>query len=35
MQTFDGKFIPCSKMDYIIACTDEIPERWLRYAERM
>ncbi|WP_288096211.1 formimidoylglutamase [Hydrotalea sp.] len=35
MQTFDGKFIPCSKMDYIIACTDEIPERWLRYAERL
>ncbi|MGC8751277.1 formimidoylglutamase [Hydrotalea sp.] len=35
MQTYDGKFIPCSKTDYILACTDEIPERWLRYAERM
>lgn len=35
MQAYDGKFIPCSKTDYILACTDEIPERWLRYAERM
>lgn len=34
MQAHDGKFIPCSKTDYIIASNNEIPERWMRYAER-
>jgi len=34
MQTHDGKFIACSKMDYIIAGNNEIPERWMRNLER-
>lgn len=34
MKAFDGKLIPCSKTDYLIASNNEIPERWLRYAER-
>lgn len=34
MQVFDKKFIPCSKTDYVLATKNEIPERWLRYAER-
>jgi formiminoglutamase len=34
MKAHDGKFIPCSKMDYIIAGNNDIPERWMRYAER-
>ncbi|MFY7964029.1 MAG: formimidoylglutamase [Chitinophagaceae bacterium] len=34
MKAHDGKFIPCSKMDYIIASNNDIPERWMRYAER-
>ena len=34
MKAHDGKFIPCSKKDYIIASNNDIPERWMRYAER-
>lgn len=34
MKAHDGKFIPCSKMDYITAGNNDIPERWMRYAER-
>lgn len=34
MQVHDGKFIPCSKGDYVLASNNEIPERWFRYAER-
>lgn len=34
MKAHDGKFIPCSKMDYLIASNNDIPERWMRYAER-
>jgi hypothetical protein len=34
MKAHDGKFIPCSKMDYVIAGNNDIPERWMRYAER-
>ena len=34
MKAHDGKFIPCSKMDYVIASNNDIPERWMRYAER-
>lgn len=34
MQMFDGKFLPCSRTDYDKACLNEIPERWMRYAER-
>lgn len=35
MRAHDGKFIPCSKGDYITAANNDIPERWMRYAERM
>jgi hypothetical protein len=34
MKAHDEKYIPCSKMDYIIASNNDIPERWMRYAER-
>jgi arginase family enzyme len=34
MQTHDNKFIACSKMDYLIASNNEIPERWMRHVER-
>ena len=34
MQLPDGKFIACSKIDYMIAGNNEIPERWLRAVER-
>jgi arginase family enzyme len=34
MKAHDDKFIPCSKMDYVIAGNNDIPERWMRYAER-
>lgn len=34
MQTLDGKFIACSKTDYLLASNNEIPERWMRNAER-
>jgi len=34
MKAHDGKYIPCSKADYVIASNNDIPERWMRYAER-
>ena len=34
MQLPDGKFLPCSKHDYITAKNNDIPERWLRAIER-
>jgi len=34
MQLPDGNFEPCSYNDYILACENEIPERWLRVQER-
>ena len=34
MQVNDGHFVACSKQDYLIACNNEIPERWLRAMER-
>lgn len=34
MKAYDEKYIPCSKTDYLIAKSNEIPDRWLRYAER-
>ncbi len=34
MKAHDGKYIPCSKTDYITASNNDIPERWMRYAER-
>jgi arginase family enzyme len=35
MQLPDGAYIPCSYHDYLTACNDEIPERWLRTQERL
>jgi arginase family enzyme len=34
MQLPDEKFIACSKVDYLIASNNEIPERWMRAVER-
>ncbi len=34
MQMPDGKFIACSKNDYLSAGKNEFPERWLRVQER-
>lgn len=34
MQMPDEKFIACSKIDYLIASNNEIPERWMRAVER-
>lgn len=30
----DGNYISCSKNDYLMACQNEIPERWMRAMER-
>jgi formiminoglutamase len=35
MQLPDKKFIACSYKDYLLASSNEIPERWLRAQERM
>ena len=35
MELPGGTFVPCSYADYLQACTDEIPERWLREQERL
>lgn len=34
MQLPEGNFEPCSYNDYLLACENEIPERWLRIQER-
>ncbi|MCA6439405.1 MAG: formimidoylglutamase [Chitinophagaceae bacterium] len=34
MQLHDGKYVACSYKDYITACNNDIPERWLRAVER-
>ena len=34
MQLHNEQFVACSKLDYMIACNNEIPERWLRAMER-
>ena len=34
MQLPDKKYIACSYKDYLLASTNEIPERWLRAQER-
>jgi len=34
MQLPDKKFIACSYKDYLLASSNEIPERWLRAQER-
>lgn len=35
MQLHDGKYIACSYRDYLTASNNDIPERWLRAAERI
>ena len=35
MKLPNGTFIPCSHKDYITACNNEIPERWMREVERL
>lgn len=34
MQLPEGQFIPCTYEDYLAACKNEIPERWIRELER-
>jgi hypothetical protein len=34
MQLPDGKFVACSAHDYLLACNNDMPERWLRAVER-
>jgi formiminoglutamase len=34
MQLPDGKYIACSYADYIVASSNDIPERWMRAMER-
>ncbi|MBX2930327.1 MAG: formimidoylglutamase [Chitinophagaceae bacterium] len=34
MQLPDGKYIACSQTDYIMAASNDIPERWMRAVER-
>ncbi len=34
MQLHDQKYVACSYHDYLTACKNEIPERWLRAVER-
>ena len=35
MQLPDGSHVPCSYNDYLIASSNEMPERWLRIQERL
>jgi arginase family enzyme len=35
MRLPDGTMIPCTYNDYMTACNNEIPERWLRRQERL
>ncbi len=35
MELPDHSFVPCTHGDYLTACNDEIPERWLRAQERL
>lgn len=35
MKMPNGNFIPCSQKDYLTACNNEIPERWIRELERL
>jgi arginase family enzyme len=34
MQLHDGNFVACSYRDYVTACNNDIPERWMRAVER-
>ncbi len=35
MQLPEGHFIPCTYEDYLEACRNEVPERWIRELERV
>ncbi len=35
MELPDGHMVPCTYNDYLLACREEIPERWLREQERI
>lgn len=35
MQLPDKQFIPCTYNDYLTACSNQIPERWMREVERL
>lgn len=35
MELPGGTFVPCGYNDYLTACNDEIPDRWLREQERL
>lgn len=35
MELPEGMFVPCTYTDYLTACKDEIPDRWLRAQERL
>lgn len=35
MELPNGSFVPCAQSDYLVACNDEMPERWLREQERL
>jgi hypothetical protein len=35
MQLPDASMAPCTYEDYLCACNDEIPDRWLRIQERL
>jgi hypothetical protein len=35
MQLPEGRYIACSHRDYVIASSNDIPERWLRAVERL
>ncbi len=35
MKLPDNSFVPCSYNDYLLASSDQIPERWLREQERL
>jgi hypothetical protein len=35
MQLPEGQLTPCSYNDYLTACQNEMPERWLREMERL
>ena len=35
MKMPDSTYVPCSYNDYLVACSNDIPERWLREQERL
>jgi hypothetical protein len=35
IQLPNGQYIPCTYNDYLTACSNQIPERWMREVERL